>query len=53
MPGKPRLLVLAGALLSMVGCAHPGKQSEGGWRPEFKVHRDVFANGLTVLFVED
>ena len=36
-----------------VGCAHTPGHGQTGWRPEFKVHRDVFANGLTVLFVED
>lgn len=37
------------SVVVLAGCVH----QRGRWSPEFKVHRDVFDNGLTVLFVED
>lgn len=45
--------------ICLLGCSHrngvksDGQLSSKRWRPEFKVHKDVFKNGLTVLFVED
>lgn len=50
---QARLATLITALLIIIlasGCAHGSK---GRWRPEYKVRKDVFPNGLTVLFVED
>lgn len=41
-------LVLTCLLLLAPGCAH-----RRVWTPEYKVHRDVLTNGLTILYVED
>ncbi len=53
MPWLAVVSLLVIGFASLTGCAHAIKPEQRGWRPQFKVHRDVFANGLTVLFVED
>ncbi len=36
----------------LFGCAH-SFFNKNIWKPNYKVYRDIFPNGLTVLFVED